>query len=188
MNRNVKILLADLCYERNSLSQYEFVHPIRDALERSGFDCQICHYTEIGEDVLAKHDKIILCGTALLDNAYMEQQEALCWLEDMKKPVLGICAGMQVISMIFGGSIVPCPAIGLEMIDITRSSQLLGQPRQIEGYHLHNYAATLPEGFLCLAGEAYAPEAFQHRTLPIFGIIFHPEVRNRWILERFANL
>lgn len=188
MNRNVKILLADLCYERNSLSQYEFVHPIRDALKRSGFDCQICHYAEIGEDVLAKHDKIVLCGTALLDNAYMEQREAFYWLKETKKPILGICAGMQVISMTFGGSIVQRPAIGLEMIDITESSQLLGKPGQIEGYHLHNYAATMPEGFMCLAGEAYAPEAFQHHTLPIYGIIFHPEVRNRWILERFANL
>jgi GMP synthase (glutamine-hydrolysing) len=74
------------------------------------------------------------------------------------------------------------------MIDITGSSQLLGEPGQIEGYHLHNYAATMPERFICLAGEAYAPEAFQHCTLPIYGIIFHPEVRNRWILERFAHL
>jgi GMP synthase-like glutamine amidotransferase len=188
MNRNVQILLADLCYEKESLSQYEFVHPIRDALERSGFNCQICHYTEVEEDVLASHDKIILCGTALRDNAYLEQMDAFYWLEDMKKPILGICAGMQVISAFFGGSIVPRPAIGLEMIEITRSSELLGEPRQIDGYHLHNYAATLPEGFMCLAGEPSAPEAFQHRTLPIFGIIFHPEVRNRWILERFANL
>jgi GMP synthase (glutamine-hydrolysing) len=65
---------------------------------------------------------------------------------------------------------------------------LLGEPGEIEGYHLHNYAATLPEGFLGLAGDAEIPEAFQHRTLPISGIMFHPEVRNRWILERFANL
>lgn len=188
MNRDVRILLADLCYERNSLSQYEFVYPIRDTLERSGFDCQICHYAEIGEDVLAKHDKIILCGTALLDNAYMEQLDAFYWLKEMKKPILGICAGMQVISMIFGGWIVPCPAIGLKTIDITGSSQLLGEPGQIEGYHLHNYAASMPEGFICLAGEPSAPEAFQHGTLPIYGILFHPEVRNRWILERFAKL
>ena len=83
MNRNVQILLADLCYEKESLSQYEFVHPIRDALERSGFNCQICHYTEVEEDVLASHDKIILCGTALRDNAYLEQMDAFYWLKGL---------------------------------------------------------------------------------------------------------
>jgi len=183
-----RILLADLCYEKNSLSQYEFVHPIREILERCGFPCKICHYTEIEENVLASYDKVILCGTALKDNAYMERIESFSWLKDLNKPTLGICAGMQVISAFFGGSIVPQPAIGLNMIEIIRSSPLLGEPRQIEGYHLHNYAATLPLGFLGLAGKPGLPEAFQHRTLPIYGIMFHPEVRNRWILERFANL
>jgi GMP synthase (glutamine-hydrolysing) len=183
-----RILLADLCYEKNSLSQYEFVHPIRVAMEKSGFPCKICHYMEIEEGVLESSDRVILCGTALKDNAYLEQMEAFSWLRDLKKPILGICAGMQVISAFFGGSIVPHPAIGLNRIEITGSSPLLGEPREIEGYHLHNYAATLPEGFLRLAGDAEIPEAFQHRTLPISGIMFHPEVRNRWILERFANL
>ena len=183
-----RILLADLCYEKNSLSRLEFVHPIGEILERCGFPCKICHYTEIEEYVLASYDKVILCGTALKDNAYMRQIDAFYWLKDLNKPTLGICAGMQVISAFFGGSILPQPAIGLDMIEIIRSSPLLGAPRQIEGYHLHNYAATLPEGFLSLAGRNDAPEAFQRCTLPVYGIMFHPEVRNRWILERFANL
>jgi GMP synthase (glutamine-hydrolysing) len=183
-----RILLADLCNKRNSLSRYEFVHPIREILERSGFPCKICHYMEVTDNVLASYDKVILCGTALKDNAYMEQIEAFSWLKDLNKPTLGICAGMQVISASFGGSIVPHPAIGLNMIEIIRSSPLLGEPRQIEGYHLHNFAATLPEGFLRLAGRNDVLEAFQRGTRPVYGILFHPEVRNRWILERFANL
>jgi GMP synthase (glutamine-hydrolysing) len=47
---------------------------------------------------------------------------------------------------------------------------------------------TLPEDFRLLAGGKESVEGFGHRVRPIFGIIFHPEVRNRWILERFANL
>jgi len=31
------ILLVDLCIEKDSLSKYEFVHPIADTIERSGF-------------------------------------------------------------------------------------------------------------------------------------------------------
>lgn len=182
------ILLVDLCFEKDSLSQYEFVHPIRDTLQKAGFLCNILHYSEVKPQALANHDKIILCGTSLLDNAYAGHLQILSWIKDLQKPILGICAGMQVISAVYGGSIVPHPAIGLEKIEIGKDSPLLGEPRCIEGYHLHNYVVTLPEGFMLLAGKPNASEAFMHRTHPTYGIIFHPEVRCRWILERFASL
>lgn len=188
VHRKGCILLVDLCFEKDSLSQYEFVHPIRDTLQKAGFLCNILHYSEINSQALANHDRIILCGTALLDNAYAEHLQLFSWVMDLKKPILGICAGMQVISAVYGGSIVPHPAIGLEKIEIIRDSALLGEPRCIEGYHLHNYSATLPEEFLQLAGTTSDVEAFMHRVKPIYGLIFHPEVRNRWILDRFAHL
>jgi diphthine-ammonia ligase len=183
-----QILLVDLCFEKASLSSYEFVHPIEDTLRRLDYGCNILHYTEVNAQTLANHDKIILCGTALEDNAYAEHLQLLSWIKDFKKPILGICAGMQVISAVYGGSIVQNQAIGLEEIEIIRDSLLLGGPRQIEVYHLHNYIATLPEGLSLLAGRIDAVEAFKHCTNPTYGIIFHPEVRSRWVLERFANI
>jgi len=182
------ILLVDLCYEKNSLSHYEFVHPIASHLNSSGFVCRITHFTDVTRDALDLYDKIILCGTALKDNYYAERLELFSWMKDCDKPVFGICAGMQIISAVFGGKIVPQPSIGLERIKIIRDSPLFGEPREIEGYHLHNFGVTLPEDFLLLAGNRGVVEAFWHGVRPIFGIIFHPEVRNRWILARFANL
>jgi GMP synthase (glutamine-hydrolysing) len=182
------ILLVDLCFEKDCLSHYEFVHPIRDTLQQAGFFCDILHYTEVTMQALANYDKIILCGTALLDNEYARHLELFSWIEESIKPILGICAGMQVIGAVYGGSIVPNRVVGLEEIEIVRASPLLGEPRRIEGYHLHNYAVTLPRGLSLLAGRSDAALAFQRGTDPIYGIIFHPEVRNRWILERFANL
>lgn len=182
------ILLVDLCYEKNSLSQYEFVHPIASHLEGSGFICNIIHFTEITKNALDLCDKIILCGTALKDNYYAKRLELFSWIKDCDKPLLGICAGMQVIGAVFGGKIVPQPSIGLDRIKIIRESPLLGEPQEIEGYHLHNFGVTLPDDFLLLAGGQGSVEAFRHRVRPIFGIIFHPEVRNRWVLERFVNL
>lgn len=188
VHRRGCILLVDLCFERDCLSHYEFVHPIRDTLMQAGFFCDILHYTEVTLQALANYDKIILCGTALLDNEYAEHLPLFSWITESKKPILGICAGMQVIGAVYGGSIVPNRAIGLEEIEIVRASPLLGEPRRIEGYHLHNYAVTLPQGLSHLAGRSDASLAFQRGTDPTYGIIFHPEVRNRWILERFANL
>ncbi len=181
------ILLVDLCYEKNSLSKYEFVHPIASHLRISGFICDTVHFTEVTRNTLDLCDKIILCGTALKDNYYAGCLELFSWINSCDKPLLGICAGMQVISAVYGGKIVPRSSIGLDKIKIARESNLLGAPREIDGYHLHNFGATLPDEFLLLAGDLECVEAFRHRIRPIFGIIFHPEVRNRWILERFTN-
>jgi GMP synthase (glutamine-hydrolysing) len=119
---------------------------------------------------------------------YSEHLEAFSWIKCQKKPILGICAGMQVIAAVYGGSVVPHPQIGLVKMEILRDSPLLGEPRFIEGYHLHNYSATLPDGFELIAGKASAADAFYHPVFPTFGIVFHPEVRCRWILERFVSL
>lgn len=182
------ILLIDLCYEKNSLSQFEFVYSIADALKQRGAEFEILHFEEMAEKKLEKYDKIILCGTALKDNSYARRIDLFSWLKMCSKPVLGICAGMQAISCAFGGRILPQKAIGLEKLEIIANTQLLGEPRQIEGYHLHNCGVTVPEGFLLVAGTNEVVEAFKHRDRPIYGIIFHPEVRNRWILERFSAI
>ena len=182
------ILLVDLCHEIDSLSSLEFVHPIADTLKRAGAELETSHFAQIAKNKLGKYDKIILCGTALKDNAYVTRIDLFSWLGMYNKPVLGICAGVQVISLVFGGNIVAQPAIGLERMQIVAETPLLGVPRQIEGYHLHNYGVTLPEGFKLVAGTNDVVEAFKHRDRPLFGIIFHPEVRNKWVLERFAEL
>ena len=127
VHRKGRILLVDLCLEKDSLSQYEFVHPIRDTLQKLGFLCTILHYTEVKPQALADHDKIILCGTSLLDNVYAEHLQLFSWIKDLKKPILGICAGMQVIGAVYGGSIVQNQAIGLEEIEIVRAFTAAGR-------------------------------------------------------------
>lgn len=182
------ILLVDLCYEKDALSKYEFVLPIANVLRRAKAPHEVVHYTELSTDQLDQSEKIILCGNALKDNAYCEQIDRFSWMRRCKKPMLGICAGMQVIGSAFGGEIIPMPAIGLEKIEIIRNTPLLGEPRQIDGYHLHNFGVTLPGGFELVAGRPGQVEAFLHCQKPIYGIIFHPEVRNRWIVERFVTI
>lgn len=182
------ILLVDLCYKKDSLSKYEFVLPIANTLRRVNASHEVVHYTELCDELLEDSEKIILCGTALKDNGYSRQIDLFSWLKCCNKPVLGICAGMQVIGSAFGGEIVPQPAIGLEKIEIVRDTPLLGETKQIDGYHLHNFGVTLPDGFELVAGSPQRVEAFLHCQRPIYGIIFHPEVRNRWIVERFVDL
>lgn len=182
------ILLIDLCTAPDSLFEYEFVHPIRAALKDSGYESRILHYSMITPQDIDDSKKIILCGTALKDVAYLHSLESLSWIKGFRKPLMGICAGMQAISAVYGGSVLHSPVIGLTEIQIRRECSILGERGQLEVYQLHNYAATIPEGFILLAEEGDAAVAFRHPNLPTFGLLFHPEVRSRWILERFANL
>lgn len=180
------IELVDLCYTENSLSRYEFVEPIAAALTGAGADVSISHYSRA--NISASCTGVVLCGTALKDGSYLEHLDALSWVRSCSVPILGICAGMQAIAALHGGQVVRQPEIGLRNIDIIAQSPLLGAPRTISGYHLHTYAATLPGGFDVLAGSAKYVEAFSSRHAPQYGILFHPEVRNTWILESFAHI
>ena len=182
------ILLIDLCYEKESLSRYEFVDPIKDCVRKAGSLYEVLHFSEVEGDGAEGYEKVILCGTALKDNVYAKHIESFSWIRECEVPILGICAGMQVIGSIFGGAIVPQPKIGLEQIEIITETRLLGPSRTIEGYHLHNYGVTLPEGFMIVAGTKDRIEAFKHQEKPVYGILFHPEVRNRWIIESFVQL
>jgi GMP synthase-like glutamine amidotransferase len=182
------ILIVDLCFKPASLSRYEFVDPIAGIVSRAGSECEFVHFSELTDDLIERAGGIILCGTALKDDLYAQRIDLFSWIEDLEKPLLGICAGMQVVASVFGGEIVPQPKIGLEKIDVVKETPLLGQPREIEGYHLHNFGVTLPPGFDIVAGRQDSIEAFKHSERPIYGIIFHPEVRNRWVVERFVDL
>jgi GMP synthase-like glutamine amidotransferase len=182
------ILIVDLCFKPASISRYEFVDPIAGIVSRAGSECEVVHFSELTDDLIERAGGIILCGTALKDDLYAQRIDLFSWIEDLEKPLLGICAGMQVAAVVFGGEIVPQPKIGLEKIEIVRETPLLGPPREIEGYHLHNFGVTLPPGFDLVAGRRDSIEAFKHAKRPIYGIIFHPEVRNRWVVERFVDL
>lgn len=182
------ILIVDLCREIESLSKYEFVDPIAGIVSRAGSEIEVVHFSELTPELIEWSDRIILCGTPLKDDLYSRRIDLFAWIDGIEKPLLAICAGMQVVAAVFGGGIVPQPKIGLERIEIVKETDLLGPPREIEGYHLHNFGVTLPLGFDLVAGRSGQIEAFKHAGRPIYGIIFHPEVRNRWVVERFLDL
>ncbi|MBN1785466.1 MAG: gamma-glutamyl-gamma-aminobutyrate hydrolase family protein [Candidatus Methanofastidiosa archaeon] len=180
-------LLVDLCFKKDSLSRYEFVEPIRKAVSRE-HECTVIHRSELSAEILAGADRVILCGTALKDNGYMEELDRFQLLKGLGVPILGICAGMQVLSMLYGGNVYKWTSIGLHNIDILYESFLLGGLRTMEGYHLHNYGAEAPINFRLIAVDGQHTLAFESRDEKIYGILFHPEVRNLWVIENFLAI
>lgn len=175
------ILVLDLCYRDGSLSRYEFVDPVANALRRAGAEIDVLHYRELDDP--SGYEKAVLCGTALKDRCCIDDAEQLSWLQDCRLPVLGISTGAAVICSVLGGRVLSGIHIGMEDVVITAETPLLGEPRIIPAFHLHSFRPVLPSELIAVAENC---EAFVARDRPLYGVLFSPEVRNRWILERFV--
>jgi GMP synthase (glutamine-hydrolysing) len=178
------ILVVDMNSLKNLFGRYEFVLSIvaiAEELEK----CVVKHYLEVNEKTLNDYDKIILSGSALKNTVTLDQTERFTWLKDCGKPVLGICAGMQTIGLVFGGRLVKCREIGMTEIITLKANPLFSSA--FKAYTLHNYALEPSNQFDMLAESAKCVQAIKHKQKDIYGVLFHPEVRNREVIQRFIQ-
>jgi len=180
------ILLINVCKEK--LHYFEFVKPIEDIV-KSGKECLTKNYNEINQEDIDNADKIIICGTSLKDNEYLKDTEKFSWIRETKKPILGICAGMQIICAIFECELEKNFEIGMRHISFQKSFLGLGGKKEV--YGLHNlgvrYDSKLRENFNIFA-KPKSVQAIKHIKKEIYGVLFHPEVRNKGLISNFINI
>jgi GMP synthase-like glutamine amidotransferase len=179
------ILLVDLCYRDGSLGFEEFVLPIARIIEGAGAGYRTVHYTRHPGEAARDCDGVILCGTPLMDNGFLGDLASFSWIAETGLPILGICAGMEVLALIAGGRVIPCPEIGMTEVRVTASDPIFPEPRPFEAYELHENACTLPPGYHALAESDRCIQVFRDPDRPVYGVMFHPEVRNEWVVRRF---
>jgi GMP synthase-like glutamine amidotransferase len=182
------ILCIDLSFRPDSLSLTEFVNPIAAIVRKTGEEAEIKHYLEMGTDLPSDADAVILCGTALKDCEYFNRLDSFCWLSDACVPVLGICAGMQVLSTIYGGRAESICEIGTTEVKVIQPDELFSGKDRFHAYELHSLACTVPSGFNTLAVSDLCVQAIRHCDKAVYGVMFHPEVRNEWVVERFIKM
>ncbi len=178
------ILIINMNSKENPFGFSEFVLPIISIAEKLE-KYVVKHYSEINETRLDSSDKIILSGSALKDTATFDQLARFTWLKNCSKPVLGICAGMQTIGLIFGGRVENCREIG--MTDITTCKENILFSSTIKVYALHNYSLVPPNEFYVLATSSNCIHAIKHKHKDIYGVLFHPEVRNIEVVKCFIR-
>jgi GMP synthase-like glutamine amidotransferase len=172
------ILLISTCSEK--LNEEEFVKPIAKIAEKN---YEIKHYTEKID--LKKYEKIIICGTALRDNLYLNNLNHFNWVKEYNNPLLGICSGMQVIALQFGAKLVKKKEIGMTKIKTTKQNILFDG--DFETYELHGNGLSDLNQFEILAKSENTVQAIKHKSKIVFGIMFHPEVRNSNIISNFIK-
>ncbi len=102
-------------------------------------------------------------------------------LLEMDLPVLGICYGMQLACQLLGSQVRPGQSreYGRTSLRIIRNDQLLANmPEETVAWMSHaDIVAELSAEFEALAQTPACPcAAARHRTRPIYGVQFHPEV------------
>jgi len=103
-------------------------------------------------------------------------------LFDMGIPVLAICYGMQLVCEALGGKVEPAPAreYGRAEVHVTDLSDPLfaNVPPTSTVWMSHgDQVRATGDAFVPIAATATCPlAAVRHRSLPIYGLQFHPEV------------
>jgi GMP synthase (glutamine-hydrolysing) len=180
------ILLINICKEK--LHYFEFVKPIEDILRKDKISFFVKNYQEIQQKDLKKAEKVIICGASLFDNEFslIENLKFFKWIEDFNKPIFGICGGMQVISRIFGARIKKETEIGFFREKFRKS--FLSLDGEVEVYHLHNYYSDFSNKKFEIFSLGKISQAVKHNEKEIYGVLFHPEVRNKNLIQEFLKL
>lgn len=152
----------------------QFNHLIRRAI-REKVDSDMISNQTPPEEIDA--DGLILGGGPTLDRAGRGAE----YLQKLDIPILGICLGMQLMGTTFGGVVVPGSIGGYAKVQVQVISEdeiLKGLPASFTTWASHmDQVSVLPEGFEVLArSDVCEIEAMRHRTRPLFGVQWHPEV------------
>lgn len=172
------ILIVDM--NEKWLGSHEFVLPLCRIVEPEEYE--VLHYSEIRD--VTNYEKIILSGTPLKDNGYLRNITLFEWMKTCDVPVLGICAGMQVIGLVFGSELVFCEEIGMTEVETVRENPLFSST--FEAYELHTYGITPSDAFDVLAISEKCIQGIKLKGKEMYGVLFHPEVRNKDIIEQFS--
>jgi anthranilate/para-aminobenzoate synthase component II len=179
------ILVVDMNWKKDSLAYCEFVAPIVSVVEPLE-ECKVKHFLELDAQALNACRKVVLSGTTLKDFATLQQIDKFSWVKTFSKPVLGICAGIQTICQVFGELLTDCLQVGITDITTVKENPLF--EGNFRAYALHSLAVAPSQTFTTLAESPTCIEAVKHKEKEIYGVLFHPEVRNPEILQRFLRL
>jgi len=155
--------------------------------------CELFPWNAAPEKVLAMQPKgfILSGGPASVYEA--EAPSLLPYILESKLPVLGICYGMQLLTLALGGQVAASSSreYGLAVVEPTGGTELLPNEPFSAWMSHGDRIERPPEGFSVLAQSGNSPvAAMGEARRGYYGVQFHPEVRHtppgREILRRFV--
>lgn len=164
----------------------EFVRPITNIVKQAEVEYEILSYDKSELVLKGNFDKVIISGSPLGDFEAAEHLQCFNWLKEYEKPVLGVCAGMQIIGQIYGCSLKEQKEIGLIDVKTDKENPLI--KGIFQAYSLHILGVDVSENFKILASSKQGPQIIKLKEKPFYGVMFHPEVRNHEIILNFLKI
>jgi GMP synthase (glutamine-hydrolysing) len=179
------ILIIDCTCPDLPLLRDEFVLPLETIVKQAGFRTCSLHLADQRQpdDIQG----IILTGTALRDHSFLTIGLPP-WIREFERPVLGICAGMQLLALQAGGSLTNDEAIGMTEIMVVGSDLMLAEKERFQAWELHQSGVIIPDSCQVIAVRSEQVRGFKRKEKPWYGLLFHPEVRNEWIIDNFLRI
>lgn len=184
--KNELVLVIDFGGQYNQL--------IARRVREANVYCEVVPYNASIERIKSMNPKgIIFTGGPA---SVLDPKAPFCDMEvfNLGIPVLGICYGMQLMSVMLGGSVDRANQREYGKVDITVSpaSQLMqGVDENTTCWMSHTYFVDkLPEGFVNIGQSLNCPNvAMEHAERKFYGVQFHPEVmhtpKGREMLNNF---
>lgn len=159
---------------------YNLVHMVEDI---TGNLPDVYRNNEISVEEIERYDAIILSpGPGIPDEAGILKDVIKYYAG--KKPIFGVCLGLQAITEVFGGNIVNMGevfhGVATEM-EITKKDAIIFKdiPTKFEAARYHSWIAThknFPsEISITAVDEDGGIQAIEHNTFNISAVQFHPE-------------
>ncbi|MDQ3254582.1 MAG: glutamine-hydrolyzing GMP synthase [Acidobacteriota bacterium] len=174
----------------------QYTQLIARRVRELGVYCEIWpHHSEVGKIKAAAPLGIILSGGPA--SVYDEHAPKLHldFLTSINCPLLGICYGLQLLTVVLGGEVRPSlnREYGYARLRVEEpiSPIFANLPEEMNVWLSHGDDVTrMPQGFRATATTANALNAFENLSSRIFGVQFHPEVAHtaygKEILKNFV--
>ena len=172
----------------------QFCHLIHRAVRDLEQEVELMKNTSAIDEIMAKEpDGLILSGGPTLDRS----GNCAGYVKELDLPILGICLGHQVMAQAYGGEVKTgaaggYAAIEIEIIEEDDILKGLGQKTNVWASHADE-VRSLPPDFIRLARSRICEiEAMKHKTKPLYGVQWHPEVshteRGNDLLKNFFEI
>ncbi len=160
-----------------------FTFNLVDAIATAGAECEVLRNDRSADEVFARAGEKA-CRLVVLSPGPGNPREAGCCLDVVRRlaghiPLFGVCLGHQAIVAAFGGNVGPAPSIvhgKASTIHHTSHPLFAGLPRTLQAGRYHSLVARwVPDELEVIARDEDVVMAVAHRTLPVYGVQFHPE-------------
>ncbi len=185
----MKVLIIDSSFEENSLFSLEYINPIKNILLKNNIKFNVIHYLDLSYKSIICQDytHIIISGTGLGDNEFKKHINKFKILKKLNCNIFGICAGAQIIAEVYGEEIGEFNEIGIFKPELIGADIILKNVDLNNIYVIHNYFIKTNNNFIPLI-KTEIHQLLKHKLKNIYLCLFHPEVKNKKLIENFINL